>query len=469
MANAYIDSSLLDKAINFAVKAHANTERRGKGFPYIVHPLEALAIVATMTSDQELLAAAVLHDTVEDTEVTLDDICAVFGDRVASIVEAESDKFGTVPDEKASWKERKQAAICRLAAAPYDAKIVAMGDKLSNMRAIAADYRKIGDKLWDRFHAPGGKADHEWHYRGLAASLSVLAETDAYGEFTDLIRDVFGNPKPEFIDMSEYEESGDGFTAISYNHKDGTKMIKLYADFMPLETSEKELFCSWSLRRMGIRIPQAYRIVTDGKRYGVEFQRITGKRSFARAISQEPEKLEYYSRIFARECKALHSRPCDTSLFESASSFFRGVVRDTKYFDDEAKSKMMAFLDTVPESKTCLHGDMHIGNILTTGEDIYWIDLSDFRYGNPMFDLGMLYFLCKCNDDAMCDRLFHINASQMLSVWEYFVDEYFGPDADKAEIDERVKPFTAIYIVFLGTRVMFPHMIKFVEETFSKK
>ena len=69
-----MDTSILDKAIVFAVKAHKGAERKGKGFPYIVHPMEAVAIAATMTNDQELLAAAALHDTVEDTEITLKDV-----------------------------------------------------------------------------------------------------------------------------------------------------------------------------------------------------------------------------------------------------------------------------------------------------------------------------------------------------------------------------------------------------------
>ena len=89
MPNNPLDTSLLDRAIVFAVKAHAGTERRGKGFPYIVHPLEAMEIVSTITADQELLAAAVLHDTVEDTEVTEERIRQEFGDRVASIVASE--------------------------------------------------------------------------------------------------------------------------------------------------------------------------------------------------------------------------------------------------------------------------------------------------------------------------------------------------------------------------------------------
>ena len=195
MGNKALDTQLLDRAIDFAVKAHAGTERRGKGFPYIVHPLEAMAIVATMTPDQELLAAAALHDTVEDTEVTLESIREAFGDRVAALVEAESDKFIEGLSEEDSWRTRKQAAIDRIASAPYEAKMVALGDKLSNMRAIARDYEQQGDALWNLFHAPGGKADHEWHYRGLAASLSALSETDAYKEFAGLVDKVFANRK----------------------------------------------------------------------------------------------------------------------------------------------------------------------------------------------------------------------------------------------------------------------------------
>ena len=117
MPNNPLDTSLLDRAIVFAVKAHAGTERRGKGFPYIVHPLEAMEIVSTITADQELLAAAVLHDTVEDTEVTEEQIRKEFGDRVASIVASESDTFEEGVKEEDSWHARKQAAIDRLASA----------------------------------------------------------------------------------------------------------------------------------------------------------------------------------------------------------------------------------------------------------------------------------------------------------------------------------------------------------------
>ena len=201
MANKPLNTDLLDRAIVFAVRAHAGTERRGKGYPYIVHPLEAVEIVATMTADQELLSAAALHDTVEDTDVTVEQIRAEFGDRVAALVADETDQIpdqvgndgkavGTDADEASTWHARKRAAIARLSAASRDAKMVALGDKLSNMRAIARDYAIQGDALWDLFHAKDPK-DHEWHYRGLADALRELEDTFAFQEFEKLINQVF--------------------------------------------------------------------------------------------------------------------------------------------------------------------------------------------------------------------------------------------------------------------------------------
>ena len=190
MKEKSIDSSLLDRAVLFAVRAHADTERKGKGFPYIVHPLEAMAIVATMTSDQELLAAAVLHDTIEDTDTTMEQLCAEFGPRVAKLVETETDQHFSA-DKALTWHQRKQESLNLLASASRDAMIVALGDKLSNMRGIAQDYAVLGDELWQRFNVKT-KADHAWRFRQLAEVLKPLGETFAYQEFRKLVIQVFG-------------------------------------------------------------------------------------------------------------------------------------------------------------------------------------------------------------------------------------------------------------------------------------
>lgn len=190
MGEKKMDTSFLDKAIRYAVDAHSGVERRGKGFPYIVHPMEAVAIVATITPDQEMLAAAALHDVIEDTDKTYEDIEKEFGERVAKLVASESDEVIENKSIEESWRERKQAAIDRLKKTSHDGKIVALGDKLSNARAILRDYKDKGDELWKIFHAKD-KSDHEWHYRGLADSLSELSDTHAYKEFVSIIDEIF--------------------------------------------------------------------------------------------------------------------------------------------------------------------------------------------------------------------------------------------------------------------------------------
>ena len=186
----HIDTSLLDRAITFAVKAHQGMERKGKGFPYIVHPMEAVCIVATMTNDQELLAAAALHDVIEDTDTTADDLKKEFGERVAMLVEAESDDK-TGGSKADTWHQRKQDTLDRLRNANLDIKIVALGDKLSNMRAIAHDYAVLGDELWNRFTVKD-PAEHAWRYHALAEALNDLSDTDAYKEFHTLVNKTFG-------------------------------------------------------------------------------------------------------------------------------------------------------------------------------------------------------------------------------------------------------------------------------------
>ena len=143
------------------------------------------------------MAAAALHDTIEDTDITYDELREAFGERVAKLVHEESDQlngevFTGGANESETWHARKQAAINRLAASSHDAKIVAMGDKLSNMRIIARDYSVIGDELWKRFHVDDPQ-EHAWHYYGLMQSLSAVSDTAAFQEFATLVKQVFAD------------------------------------------------------------------------------------------------------------------------------------------------------------------------------------------------------------------------------------------------------------------------------------
>lgn len=183
--------SLMDRAIVFATRAHSGTYRKGTSIPYIVHPIEAAAIVSTITDEPDMIAAAVLHDVVEDTDATVDEIRFFFNDRIANLVEAESeDKRKDLPPQE-TWMVRKMETLEFLRnEADRDAKILALADKLSNMRAIHRDQNTIGDQLWERFNEKD-KKKHGWMYRQVAEALSELSETFAWQEYDELVRKTF--------------------------------------------------------------------------------------------------------------------------------------------------------------------------------------------------------------------------------------------------------------------------------------
>lgn len=183
--------SLMDRAIIFATRAHSGTYRKGTKIPYIVHPIEAAAIAATMTDDPDVIAAAVLHDVVEDTDATTEEIRFFFNNHIADLVEAESEnKRRDLPPQE-TWMIRKMETLEFLRTrAGREAKILALSDKLSNIRAIHRDQKNIGDELWNRFNEKR-KEKHGWMYRQTAEALKELSDTMAWKEYDDLVRKTF--------------------------------------------------------------------------------------------------------------------------------------------------------------------------------------------------------------------------------------------------------------------------------------
>lgn len=181
------ENALLDKAILFAVEHHAGALRKGSKLPYIVHPLETMQILYSMKAGVPLMIAGVLHDTVEDTDATIEEIITLFGPEIGSLVEAHTE------DKSLSWLERKQHTINELAAAPHSVKMLVMADKVSNLRSIAADLLTIGDGFWAKFNAP--KEQQAWYYKNVTEALHDFRnhqETAAvYWEMVDLYKDIF--------------------------------------------------------------------------------------------------------------------------------------------------------------------------------------------------------------------------------------------------------------------------------------
>lgn len=183
---------LLNLAFSYAAKMHDGMRRKGTALPYILHPAETAAIVGTMTDDQAILAAAVLHDAVEDTPATIEDISALFGDRVARLVSAESENKREDRPAADTWIQRKQEAIEVIRnTSDIGVKMIFLGDKLANMRSFKRDFAALGMSFYDRFNQKDPQM-HRWYHRSIADAMPELQHTDAWKEYDALIREVFG-------------------------------------------------------------------------------------------------------------------------------------------------------------------------------------------------------------------------------------------------------------------------------------
>ena len=187
--------TLFEDAIRFAAERHSGQKRKMSDSPYILHPLEVASIVGTMTSDDETLAAAVLHDTVEDANVTFEEIEARFGRRVSLLVMTETEEKRCERPAEETWKLRKKETLAILEnTKDKSVKMMWLGDKLSNMRSFYRIHKVLGNSMWNSFNQKDPSMQ-KWYYEKIAEYLSDLSEYDAYAEFTALSAKVFAGIK----------------------------------------------------------------------------------------------------------------------------------------------------------------------------------------------------------------------------------------------------------------------------------
>ena len=276
--------------------------------------------------------------------------------------------------------------------------------------------------------------------------------------------------QPVKIDLNDYVRVGEGANGASYNHKTNPDiMLKMY--FRNFEAAEKELELARKVYAAGIPTPEPGDLVTDGERMGIRFRRLVGKRSYSRACGDEPERAPEYGREFAQLCKRLHAIHVDTTQFESVKERLYTLLEANPDFTDEQKSKIRAFIAAAPDADTAIHGDLQFGNAIFTEKDgvrtPYFIDLGDFCYGYPMFDIGMVYLCCCLNDEAWTMEVNHMSNATAAQFWEAFQEEYFGPDQDKEEVLRQVRIYAGLktLIVERDTHCPMPQFRAMLEGT----
>lgn len=156
--------SIVEKAIEVAAKAHDHQYRKTTDLPYIIHPFSVGIMLLQHGYSDEVVAAGILHDTVEDTELTLDEIKLAFGKTVSHIVKGASEE-----NKQLSWEERKKATLDHLTHESYEVCVVVCADKLHNIRSIRRELETYGEMVWNRFNR--GRDKQAWYYKGIVSCL----------------------------------------------------------------------------------------------------------------------------------------------------------------------------------------------------------------------------------------------------------------------------------------------------------
>ena len=175
---------VVEKALQVASISHEGQYRKNTSIPYITHPVAVGMMLLKNGYSEEIVVAGILHDTVEDTSLTLEEIKRDFGENIAKIVEGSSE-----PDKSLSWKERKEHTIDFLKTASEDIRAVVCTDKLHNIRSIIRDYEQVGEEVWSRFNA--GKEQQKWYYTNVVESLGSQSTFDLLTELRNEVNRLF--------------------------------------------------------------------------------------------------------------------------------------------------------------------------------------------------------------------------------------------------------------------------------------
>lgn len=386
----------IEEALLYATIMHTGATRKGTRIPYILHPAEVAQIVSTMTDDIDIITASVLHDVVEDTEGTLVEIEKRFGKRVAELVDADTE----IRKEMDTWQVRKGRSIAKLQnTKDRGARMIWLGDKLSNIRSIHRQADEMGSDVWQLFHEKDPQL-HRWYYKTIAEALEVdFNKTAAFKEFIRHINDIWpGTFSPEKTSFKEYRKmSLDGLEVIGKGAKstvyrvDDELILKVYNDNYLFKDIERENRIAKKALIADIPTAISFGIVTIGDRYGLLFELINSS-SVSELIAKDPANVATYAKIMADLALQIHKTKGDSmELPEYMPNVQQWVYEGIAYIDKDLTQKVNALLQTIPQAFTIIHGDFHTGNVMKQGNEFLLIDMDRLSICHPIIELSGIY------------------------------------------------------------------------------
>lgn len=246
------------------------------------------------------------------------------------------------------------------------------------------------------------------------------------------------------IDLDQWIKSGEGNQGESFVSKDDDMVIlKLYSERINPDLVVDEIAMAKSVQDAGIVCPDAGSLVRCGNRYGIIFARIVGKKSFCRAVADDPECIPDMARRMAVMAKDMHSRSSVGTPFKSVVDEYVRLMGCIS-MEPEVKAVGEKYLKQImmEDRKTIVHGDFHFGNLITDGKKDYFIDLGMVGYGHPDNDNSMFFIIATGMPEEVEMRDYHITLKQSVEFWNEYKYAYYGPDAPSNEVFfERFKPY----------------------------
>lgn len=246
------------------------------------------------------------------------------------------------------------------------------------------------------------------------------------------------------IDLAEWEAFGGGGIGTSYYNKtDDGVILKLNKASFALDDAKKEFRRSQGVAAMGLQTPKVLDVVTDGERYGLVVERIKKKVSYSRLIADHPERMDEYCRTLAEQTLELHATRFDAACFgedvRDMAQLYDEAIQKCDHIPDDVKRRLKECVEMMEPAETCLHGDLHFGNMVESEGKNYWIDLGAFCKGDKYMDLGNMKLLGDCFPPQFVKEVFHFSARRFRKAFGCFQKHYFGERWNDPEVERKIE------------------------------
>ena len=431
---------LLEEAIIYATIMHQGKTRKLNKIPYIFHPLEVAQILATLTDDEEIITAGILHDIVEDTDGSMEEIESRFGKRVAMLVASESEKKYPGEDKSLTWQRRKEDSILVLKnSTDIGVKMLWLSDKLANIRSIARAYSELGEEMWKSLNQTDPEK-HRWYYQSIAETVELsLNKTGAFKEFIKHINFIWpGTFDSEKTRYKKYKEvSVEGCKIIGRGAKgevyryDDELVIKVFNENNTYHDVEMEIDLSRRAFILGIPTAISFGIVSVGNQYGAMYELVDSE-PLSNFIARAPGQVEVYAKMMSDLAHTIHDIKIDNFVFPLVSERFNSYLDGGLMIENEGLGKKCkALIDRLGNYKTVLHGDFHTGNVFLLKGEPLLIDMGRVSQGHPIAEISDVYYFyvsLGLDDPSNVEKFMGFSYETSKRYFDFFLSQYLNTD-----------------------------------------